>query len=134
MIHTIDYYHDPGSADAFRVDLLRGRYRVTFERARPELPDGAQWDGNVVIWRNRKIFLADGVVVSTFVDGQASCCTPTWAVDAFRADGQLPGPLDVANGEGLDAFADACGERRHPGEPDGDLRERLRPLWRVGEL
>jgi hypothetical protein len=111
MTTCIDYYHDLGSA-LVPPDLPCGRYRVTFERARPELPDGAQWDGNVIIWRNRKIFLADGVVVSTFVDGQASCCTPTWAVDAFRADGQLPGPV---------AFADAC-EKRHPGDPDEHQR------------
>lgn len=76
--------------------LAPGRYRVTFERARPSLPAGARWDGDAIVYEPPSSSQATiyrvgewgncrGVYVTSFHRGVFG-----WVVDAFRADGQLP--------------------------------------------
>lgn len=72
---------------------LGARYRVTIERARAKLPEGATWVGDT-IRHNRAglihVYSVDSNVSRVVIRVEGAYAeVPSWAFDAFRAEGLL---------------------------------------------
>jgi hypothetical protein len=87
------YACPPGEAEVKVAVPQDGNYvvDVTVERVRAPLPEDAEWIGTREIRQNAVRYGAtlDGAVWGSVLPSRVSAAVPSWALEAFRAEGLI---------------------------------------------